>query len=98
MAPPPRAFIDGTTSRQKRIAAITFRSKSYCHASSVTSRKLAADDVPALFTRMSTPPKRLPTAATNFSTSAILVTSVGSARISAPVSFWMVFAASTERG
>jgi hypothetical protein len=93
MAPPPRAFIIGITSRQKRTAAISLRSRSICQVASSTASKAAAAEVPALLTRMSTPPKRPTAAFTNASMSGIRVTSAGCARISAPVAFSMAPAA-----
>src|SRR5437016_8600814 len=94
MRPPPRRFMWGMTSRQNRIAPMTFESKSYCHVASSTCSKPAADEVPALFTRMSIPPNRATVAATKASTSGPCVTSVAIARMSAPVVFWI---ASTAR-
>src|ERR1051326_6740140 len=96
IAPPPRFFIEGMTARAKRIAPITFRSKSYCHVSSSTSRNAPACDVPALFSSMSTPPQRPSVSSTSFVTCACFVTSVGSAKTSAPVAFWTSFAAASR--
>src|SRR5438093_516899 len=45
--PPPRRFMWGMTSRHIRMAPITLRSKSACHASSPTFYEAAAADVPA---------------------------------------------------
>src|SRR5439155_18808634 len=76
MRPPPRRFMCGMTSRQRRIAPMTFKSKSYCQVASSTCSKPEAEEVPALFTRMSTPPNCATVAATNASISAPCVTSV----------------------
>src|SRR5438094_144321 len=84
--PPPRRFMCGITSRQRRTAAISFSSRSSCQVASLTCSKPAAAEVPALFTSTSTPPQRARVAATNASTCSGRVTSAGIASTSAPVS------------
>src|SRR5258707_8007256 len=54
--PPPRFFIWGMTRRQKRTAAMSLTSMSAAHVASSTFSNGPADEVPALLTRMSTPP------------------------------------------
>ena len=56
------AFIDGRTKRLKRTAAMSLRSKSYCHSSSVMASKAPAFAKPALFTRISMRSKSVVTA------------------------------------
>ena len=56
MAPPPRAFIIGIASRDKRTAAMTLRLKSDSHRSSSTKAKPIAADAPALLIKISMPP------------------------------------------
>src|SRR4029077_20562369 len=53
MRPPPRFFMWGITRRDMRTAPMTLRSQSACHVSSSTFSKPAADEVPALLSRMS---------------------------------------------
>ena len=59
MAPPPRASMCGTASRVTRTADMTFSASEDSHSSSVTERMPSkrGTTAPALFTRMSTPPR-----------------------------------------
>ena len=56
MRPQRRARIPGSTARDRRMAANSFRSRSDCQKASVCSRKGPRWDVPALLIRMSTAP------------------------------------------
>ena len=85
IAPPPRARMIGTTRRHARTAAMSLRSMSACHAASSTSSKPAAADLPALLTKISTPPKRSAAVSMSVSISAASETSAGTPRILAPV-------------
>ena len=84
MTPPPRFCMIGMLRRQNRMAAISLSSMSVCHVRSSTSMNAAADEVPALFSRISTPPKRSAVAFTTASTSSARVTSAGIASTSPP--------------
>src|SRR5262249_35328574 len=64
MRPPPRFFMWGMQSRQSRMAEKTLRSKSCCQPTSSTRSNEAAAEVPALLTRMSTPPQSRTTSST----------------------------------
>ena len=57
MRPHLRAFMPGQTSLEKRIAANSLRSRSSCQASSEMFSNAIVRAVPALLTRMSTPPR-----------------------------------------
>src|SRR5881296_1392786 len=75
MRPPPRCFMWGITRRDIRTAPMTLRSQSACQRSSSTFSKAAAAEVPALLSRMSTPPHCATTASTSRSQSAARLTS-----------------------
>ena len=81
------------TRRQKRTAAMSLTSMSAAHVASSTFSNGPADDVPALLTRMSTPPCAASVASTTASTSASRVTSATWASTCTPVCFRMASAA-----
>src|SRR5947199_6164640 len=56
IAPPPRACIDGTTSRIVRTALISSRSNAACHAASSNDSDAPAGGPPVLQNSRSTPP------------------------------------------
>ena len=67
MRPPPRFFMCGMQSRQQRMAENSLSSRSSRQAASSTASKEAAAEVPALLTRMSTPPHSRATSPMNAS-------------------------------
>ena len=67
------------------MAPLTFSVKSMSSCSLVMSTNFAADEVPALFTKMSMPPNRATTELTADSTAASSDTSAGAGMTSLPV-------------
>ena len=63
MRPHLRSRMAGSASRESRMAAKSFRSRSSCQSASVTSRKPPRWDVPALLIRISTWPRPFTAAA-----------------------------------
>ncbi len=87
IAPPPRSRMIGTTARHSRTAAISFSSMSAYQASSPTSSRPRAAEVPALLTRMSTPPKAAMAASTKRRQSSARLTSATMGTDSPPVAW-----------
>src|SRR3989304_1951979 len=84
MRPPPRFFMCGRESRQQRTAESSLGSRSCSQAASSTASNEAAAEVPALLTRMSTPPHSRTTSLTNVSIWSAFVTSTDRASTCPP--------------